>query len=97
LLIDSVRTASYGYAPLFDLVKVKEDQLDALVAFDEGLLAGVDRVKAIVDNMSSLAGRPDSEWLEAIRALSTTLDNLNTEFTHRSEVILQVATSEEIE
>lgn len=94
LLIDSVRTASYGYAPLFDLVQVKEEQLDALAAFDEGLFAGVDRVKAIVDNMSGLAGRPDSEWMEAIRALSITLDNLNTEFTHRSEVILQVGPSE---
>lgn len=94
ILIDSVRTASYGYAPLFDLVRVKEEQLDALVAFDEGLFAGVERVKTIVDNMSGLVGRPDSEWMEAIRALSTTLDNLNTEFTHRSEVILQVGPSE---
>lgn len=94
LLIDSVRTASYGYAPLFDLVKVKEEQLDALVAFDQGMFAGVDRVKTIVDNMSGLAGRPDSEWMEAIRALSTTIDNLNTEFTHRSEVIMQVGPSE---
>ncbi|HSR34730.1 MAG TPA: hypothetical protein VLY63_29520, partial [Anaerolineae bacterium] len=29
LLIDRIKTASYGYAGLFDAVKVKEEQLDA--------------------------------------------------------------------
>jgi len=29
ILADSIRTASYGYAPLFDDVRVKEEELDA--------------------------------------------------------------------
>jgi hypothetical protein len=41
--------------------------------------------------MGALAGRPDNEWMESIRALTTTLDNLNTQFGHRGEVILQAA------
>lgn len=94
LLIDRIRTASYGYAPLFDAARVKEAELDALGQFDQGLFAGVERVKTVIDNMSSLAGRPDSEWMELIRALNTTLDGLNTDFGHRNEVILQTAAAE---
>ena len=92
-LIDRVRTASYGYAPLFDASQVKEAQLDALGQFDQSLFEGVERVKTIIDNMSSLSGRPESEWMEMIRALNTTLDGLNTDFNHRNEVILQAASA----
>ena len=90
-LSDRVRTASYGYAPLFDAVKVKEEELDALAQFDQGLFMGEDRIKTIIDNLTGLVGQPEQAWSEPIRALNTTLDNLNTEFNHRSEVILQTS------
>jgi hypothetical protein len=91
LLADRVRTASYGYAPLFDDLRVKEDELDALAAFDETMMGNVSRVASIIDNLTTLAGRPEEDWSEGIRALSTILDSLNTEFGHRSEVIMQTA------
>ena len=91
ILADSIRTASYGYAPLFDDVRVKEEELDALAQFDEGLAAGVERIKTIIDTMGTLAGRPEQDWMESIRALNSTVENLITEFGHRREVILQVA------
>lgn len=90
ILADSIRTASYGYAPLFDDVRVKEEELDALAQFDQGLAVGVERIKTILDTMGTLAGRPEQDWMESIRALNTTVENLNTEFGHRREVILQV-------
>lgn len=93
LLADRVRTASYGYAPLFDLVRVKEAQLDALMAFDARLLAGAERIEATLDHMSTLVGRPDSEWQEALCALTTTLDQLNAEFGRRSELITQAGSA----
>ena len=64
ILADSIRTASYGYAPLFDDVRVKEEELDALAQFDEGLAAGVERIKTIIDTMGTLAGRPEQDWME---------------------------------
>ena len=88
-LSDRVRTASYGYAPLFDDVRVKEAELDALGQFDQAMFQDVARISTIIDGMAGLSGRPDAEWLESIRALTTTLDNLNTQFGRRSEVILQ--------
>lgn len=90
-LSDRVRTASYGYAPLFDDARVKEEELDALAQFDLAMIEDVARIQTIIDGMGALAGRPESEWMESIRALTTTLDNLNTEFGHRGEVILQTA------
>ena len=84
-----MRTASYGYAPLFDDVRVKEAELDALGQFDQAMFQDVVRISTIIDGMAGLSGRPDAEWLESIRALTTTLDNLNTQFGRRSEVILQ--------
>lgn len=89
LLIDRIRTASYGYAPLFDAIRVKEAQLAALADFDKGLFQGVDRIKTIIDKLGTLAGRGEHEWKETIRALGSTIDNLNTAFSHRDEVILQ--------
>ena len=41
LFIDRVKTASYGYAPLFGLNRVKEDDLDRLIAFDQSLFEQV--------------------------------------------------------
>ena len=43
-LADTVHTAAYGYAVLFDAVKVKEEELDALYAFDDDLLVQSDAI-----------------------------------------------------
>ena len=88
LLADRVRTASYGYAPLFDDLRVKEAELDALGRYDEALFGDVSRVSAIIDNLPTLAGRPEADWAEGIRALTTALDTMNTDFGHRGEVII---------
>src|SRR5512136_2548880 len=34
---DKIKTASYGYAPFFDVTKVKEDDLDRMIQFDQAL------------------------------------------------------------
>ena len=92
---DRVRTASYGYAPLFDLVKVKETQLDALLAYDKSMFQDVEGIKTSIDTMTTMSGLPEQEWQEAIGTLNTTLDDLNTSFNHREEVILQATEVEE--
>jgi len=52
-LADMIRTATYGYAGLFDAVKVKEGQLDALYHFDNQMLDKVDSVRAAVDALGA--------------------------------------------
>jgi hypothetical protein len=91
LLIDRIKTASYGYAGLFDAIKVKEEQLDALYDFDNQMLDFVDEVAADVDEVTSAVSAGEGAG-EAIRALIGTVDEANQAFGHRQEAILQAGT-----
>jgi hypothetical protein len=52
-LADRIRTASYGYAGLFDEIKVKEEELDALYDFDESMLGHVSAIQAAIDALAA--------------------------------------------
>ena len=88
ILIDRIRTASYGYAGLFDAVKVKEEQLDALYEYDNEMLAFVDEVATDVDQVASAVSAREG-ISDAIEDLVETIDQANTSFDHRHEAILQ--------
>lgn len=87
LLIDRVRTASYGYAGLFDAVRIREEQLKALHSFDVAL-AG--RVAAVENAVTALAAAVISK--ENIEKLSAQLNDIMTElnnmFGKRQEAII---------
>jgi uncharacterized protein YukE len=87
-LIDRIQTASYGYAGLFDAVKVKEQQLDGLYQFDRDMLGYADEIAAEVDHVGSAieAGEGVSQ---AISDLADAVEQANRTFGHREEVILQ--------
>jgi hypothetical protein len=53
-LADRIRTASYGYAGLFDAVKVKEEELDALYDFDENMLGHLSAIQSAIDALASV-------------------------------------------
>jgi hypothetical protein len=90
LLIDRIKTASYGYAGLFDAVKVKEEQLDALYDFDNRMLDYADEAAADIDRVTTAIGA--REGLEAaIADLVETIEDANRTFGHREEVILKAA------
>jgi hypothetical protein len=85
-----VHTAAYGYAGLFDAVRVKEEELDALYSFDNGLLAEseaiaacVDSLQAAVDNGEGLSG--------AIRDLTETITRLQDLYARRKDVLTGMA------
>jgi hypothetical protein len=88
LLIDRIKTASYGYAGLFDAVKVKEVQLDALYAFDNQMLDFVDEVAADMDQVTSAITAGEGIG-DAIGTLVGTVAEANQAFGHREEAILQ--------
>ncbi len=93
LVIDRLRTASYGYAGLFDAVKVKEEQLDALYEFDNKMLESVDEVASDVDKVASAISAGEGIF-EAITDLGRTVDQINQTFGHREETILQASARE---
>lgn len=50
LVTDEIRYASYGYSGLFDQLKIREEELDKIYTFDNGML---ERVDAIIEKAKS--------------------------------------------
>lgn len=90
LLIDRLKTASYGYAGFFDAVKVKEEQLDALYDFDNGLMDEVPKVAAAINKASEAIAAKEGV-AEAIANLVSTIQGVNDTFSKRQDVILQAS------
>jgi len=85
-LADTVHTAAYGYAGLFDAARVKEEELDALYEFDNGLLAEADNIAAGIDSLQS--AMDNGEGLGgAIRELTATITRLQELYNRRKDVI----------
>jgi len=84
--IDSMKTAAYGYSPLFDAVKTNEEQLLKLYNYDQTLLDGVGKVQSAVDNVEASL---NSDGLPAaLRNLTTLCADCVTAFDRRKDVIL---------
>jgi hypothetical protein len=87
LLVDRIRNATYGYAGLFDAIKVDEQALDALYDFDQTMLEGVDQLKGLLDRLANLAGGEQLTVVEA-NELVAMIQSLNDTFTQRQDVLL---------
>ena len=85
-LIGKIKDAPQGYAGFFDAVKIKEDDLAEIYAFDESMLAYVDEIDADVGALEKAAAG-DDDIGGAIRILDTTLREANSAFAERQEVL----------
>ena len=84
--IDRVRTASYGYAGLFDHVRIGKDELAQLYMYDSALLEHGEAVSNAIDNVEASLG---SDGLPAaIRHLRTISQEAVDLFDKRQQVIL---------
>lgn len=88
LLIDRLKTASYGYGGWFDAVKVREEELDALYTFDSALADGAAQVAEAINGLAAAATK-DEDPTAMANDLVATLEQLNGTFTKRQDVILQ--------
>jgi len=88
-LIDRLKTASYGYAGLFDAVKVKEAELDALYEFDSALLDKVEMVSDLVKAVS--AAEADADVTKTGNELLGVLEEINETFSKRQDVVLGIS------
>ena len=87
--IDRVKTASYGYAGIFDAIKIKEEELDQVYQYDYALLALSDEVRSAIDNVETSIG---TEGLDAaIRHLTAVSQECVDAFNKRSEVMKGIA------
>lgn len=85
-LADRVRTASYGYAGLFNAMKIQEEQLDALHRFDVALAARTHEISQSIDELSG-AIRSQENIESAIDALSQKMVDLNRLFDQRHQAV----------
>jgi len=87
LLMDKVRSAAYGYRPLFDLEKVREAELDRLSQFDRGLLQEVGKLKDRLEAIRSGASQSPEALGTALRDFYATLGQLLELYNRRDELI----------
>ena len=86
-LIDKVKTASYGYAGLFDPVRIKEAELDALNRFDVAMAQEVGAINtAIVNLANSIADK--ANIAPAIDRVTGTVAELTRLFDKRKEAVV---------
>jgi hypothetical protein len=86
---DRIRTASYGYAGIFDAIKIKEEELDQVYQYDFALLELGDSVRSAIDNVETSIG---TEGLDAaIRHLVTVSQQCIDAFNKRTEVMRGIA------
>ena len=89
-LIDRVKSASYGYAGLFDAIKVREEQLDALNRFDISLAASVEKlqtgVSALTDALKSSDAKESLGTI--IEQVTDLIDELTELFNKRNQAII---------
>lgn len=83
--IDRVRTASYGYAALFDAIKIKEDELSNIYAYDAALLEKGAAVSGAIDNVESSIGTDGLP--AALRHLTSVAQECVDLFNKRSDVM----------
>ena len=89
-VVEKVNHASYGYAGFFNVVKIKEENLSRMIAFDNGLIGYADAVseqtRAFKKEVSE--GKFENS-LEQIKKISESLSSLEDAFDTRKEAILE--------
>jgi len=84
--ITAIKTASYGYAGLFDPVRIKEQQLDALVRFDRAMAQEVGSINASIAALAQ-AVKDGTGVSSAIDQLGVKVQELSVLFSKRGEAI----------
>jgi len=85
-LVGKIKDAPVGYAGFFSVVKVDEEDLARLYAFDEQMLNHTDQIQAEVDVLSKSVNE-GGDLGEPLSALTTALLEANEIFNSRQEVL----------
>ncbi len=90
-ITEKVNHASYGYSGFYDIVKIKEEQLDRMITYDNQLLDSVNALTADIDALKAqLLGGDYGNLKEKIQGVADKFEMLEDTFDKREEVILGV-------
>ena len=91
-ITEKVNHASYGYSGFYDIVKIKEEQLDRMITFDNQLLDEVNALTASIEDLKAqLLSGNYSNLKDKIQAIIDKFELLEDTFDKREQVILGVA------
>jgi hypothetical protein len=90
-ITEKVNHASYGYSGFYNIVKIKEENLDRMIAYDNGLLDEVNTLTDSIDSLKTqLIGGDYTNLKDKVQAVNDKLDMLEDTFDKRQEVIVGV-------
>ena len=90
-IVEKVNHASYGYSGFFDAVKVKEENLDRMIDFDNQLMNEINALATEVDGFKAdLASGVTTNLKTRVQNVTDKLESLEETFDRRNEVILGV-------
>ncbi len=90
-ITEKVNHASYGYSGFFDIVKVKEENLDRMISYDNQLLDTVNALTDQIDGLKAqLLGGDYTNLKDKIQGVADKLEMFEDAFDKRQEVILGV-------
>jgi len=88
-VVEKVNHAVYGYSGFFDAVKVKEDNLDNMIAFDNKLIDGITSLTTEIDAFKAdLASGATTNLKTRVQNVTDKLESLENTFDQRNEVIM---------
>src|SRR5512137_2697460 len=85
-ITEKVNHASYGYAGFYDIVKVKEENLDAMITFDNQLLDEVNALSTtIIDLKTQLMSNNFANLKDKIQTVADKIELLEDTFDKREQ------------
>ena len=90
-ITEKVNHASYGYSGFYNIVKIKEENLDRMITFDNQLLDEVDALTASIEDLKAqLLSGNYSNLKDKIQVITDKFELLEDTFDKREQVILGV-------
>jgi len=88
---EKINHASYGYSGFFDIVKIKEENLDRMIAYDNQLIDNVNVLTDAIDSLKTQLLNGDySNLKDRIQGVTDKFDILEDAFDKRQEIIVGV-------
>ncbi|MDR2719598.1 MAG: hypothetical protein LBC03_02185 [Nitrososphaerota archaeon] len=88
---EKINHASYGYSGFFDIIKVKEENLDRMINFDNQLIDYVDALTNAIDAFKTqLIAGDYSDLKGKVQVVTDKLEALENVFDKRGEIMMGV-------
>lgn len=88
-ITEKVNHASYGYTGFFDVIKVREENLDKMINFDNALLDDVDNIGDQVNALKAIVSKKEYETAkEHVANLTDAVEAFDEALDQREEAML---------